>query len=704
MRINVPFNPNRQRNQRPSNSDGSFDQTLKTLNAAQSQKREVPVKTITPPVSEIGQSVQSQNEQARVSMLGPWVSKNGQHSARIIPKGTPGWVEIQIPGWGPVEAHVREDGTAIGEYRGVTFFTWRRDDMLYLDRVDRRNGNYSWPRMTMRQTELTETHFNDFARQNLIEAGGRNDAGRVWLQLKGRNDIMMVAPDHADTVNNNLKRLFGAGENRRNGEGQPPGGTNGPDGATNGKQAPNVPDNGFAGVYKIWDYDGGGAEAQISMNKGGSTMTATVKREDGSFVRFEGLVRREANGESEFNGKSGPRYGFVWTTGESTRIYRMDPDGHFIRQESAERAGTIAIWEGQKPDGTRTASGIDVKLTDQRAQYHAKPLEKTTSDIEDGDKINTAHNARPTSQPGQGTNNAPGQIGAVPLSNVQPGQSATIDLDHIFRDADGHTLTYNVEGLPSGWQFKIDGDALTITVPQDAETGNVPFTITADDGNGGTAEAVGGIRVVPTETPQPGEGGNRPPTVSQGRWASLDADLYAGMHRVFQLEKIFSDPDGDTLTFSVQGLPDGWQWEITPDGKRLIIDTPQDAEIGQHRFTVTATDSEGNQASKDGTITINNRPPVKLSENHIPRRMVRGEPPRTEDASRYFRDNDGPQSLTYSLIGAPDWVTIDEKTGIITFAPPEDAVGDHFVFAVRAYDGNRASDPFGMTVQLRNPN
>ena len=44
MRINVPFNPNRQRNQRPSNSDGGFDQTLKTLNTAQSQKQVVPVK------------------------------------------------------------------------------------------------------------------------------------------------------------------------------------------------------------------------------------------------------------------------------------------------------------------------------------------------------------------------------------------------------------------------------------------------------------------------------------------------------------------------------------------------------------------------------------------------------------------------------------------------------------------------------------
>jgi len=70
---------------------------------------------------------------------------------------------------------------------------------------------------------------------------------------------------------------------------------------------------------------------------------------------------------------------------------------------------------------------------------------------------------------------------------VHSERSFEIDASEVFHDADGDTLTFTVRSSDSRIaQFEVDGNMVTV-IPYGM--GSATITITADDGNGGTAEA-----------------------------------------------------------------------------------------------------------------------------------------------------------------------------------------------------------------------
>ena len=169
-----------------------------------------------------------------------------------------------------------------------------------------------------------------------------------------------------------------------------------------------------------------------------------------------------------------------------------------------------------------------------------------------------------------------------------------------FRDPEGDVLTLSVAGLPPSLAF--DPATLTISgVPTNADVGTIEVTVTADDGNGGTAEDVFTITVGDI---------NSPPVVQT---PLSDQTGIANDPLAFAIpEDAFVDPDvGDTLTLSVDGLPSWLSFDATA---RTFLGNPTTQDVGTANVTVTATDSGGLTASDVFAVTVNPDPrPITVS-------------------------------------------------------------------------------------------
>ncbi|WP_160153355.1 putative Ig domain-containing protein [Microbulbifer sp. ALW1] len=156
-----------------------------------------------------------------------------------------------------------------------------------------------------------------------------------------------------------------------------------------------------------------------------------------------------------------------------------------------------------------------------------------------------------------------------------------------FSDPNGDSLTYsaklsNGNNLPSWLSFNASTRKFSGT-PTSGGTWDV--RVTANDGNGGTVSDIFRITVTSNSapvlvTPIP----NRYYTVQIGD------PIY------FSVKNNFSDPDGDTLTFSASGLPSGMS---------INSSTGAISGLGFGYWTVTVTASDGKGGSKSDSFILN---------------------------------------------------------------------------------------------------
>jgi hypothetical protein len=205
--------------------------------------------------------------------------------------------------------------------------------------------------------------------------------------------------------------------------------------------------------------------------------------------------------------------------------------------------------------------------------------------------------------PSDDQNYIPSQTG------VDNGPVTALDLTPYFGDPDVSdvlTLTVDVAELPPGLSF--DGTSITGTLDPSASQGGpngdgiYSVTVTADDGNGGTFST----EVVFTVT-------NPAPVVDTpvGPIAAEDAE---GM----SIQANISDPDGDTLTYSVTGLPTGLSIDTATGEITGVIDNSasQAGPNGDGIYTVvvTADDGEGGTVTDTFELTVTNPIPDAVDD------------------------------------------------------------------------------------------
>ncbi len=173
--------------------------------------------------------------------------------------------------------------------------------------------------------------------------------------------------------------------------------------------------------------------------------------------------------------------------------------------------------------------------------------------------------------------NRPPVIGAITDQSVNENDILSLSVNAI--DPDGGTVTYSVDNLPSGAAF---GSQTFTWTPSYSQAGSHDVTFIATDGQAQDSETIT-ITVINV---------NRPLVLS----AIGNKSIYAGDLLTFTLNA--TDPDGDTITYSVTSLPSGATF-----GNPSFSWTPDNNQAGSYDVTFTASDGQA-QDSEKITITV----------------------------------------------------------------------------------------------------
>jgi len=267
--------------------------------------------------------------------------------------------------------------------------------------------------------------------------------------------------------------------------------------------------------------------------------------------------------------------------------------------------------------------------------------------------------------------------------------------DSLFDDADlasGDTLSFAMSGLPTGLIF--DPAAFTIS-GRALEAGAFTPTLTATDAAGASASLT-----VALEAVEPANWTPQPLRVGLGhRMAADNPDALIVLPRPDALFRDQDAPEGDTLSFSLQGLPDGLSFDeaaFTIGGAARVA--------GVFTLSLVATDQQGASSAIPVELTIvepTNWAPealvaelgFRLAENNPNAEVV------MPSAEELFADRDlaNGDALAYEMTGLPNGLEFDPDTFTFGGAATESGV---FAAALVATDqsGRSAEIPVAVTV------
>ena len=170
------------------------------------------------------------------------------------------------------------------------------------------------------------------------------------------------------------------------------------------------------------------------------------------------------------------------------------------------------------------------------------------------------------------------------------GTAVTIDVLANDSDPDGDSLVIEGVSAPTSGSATATVTAGSVTyTPDPGFAGTDEFSYTIDDGNGGTA----GATVTVTVFPPP----NEAPTIEPLR----DRQDTEGDAVMITVEA--TDPDGDELVFSADGLPAGIDIDASSGRISGTIDTGA-AGTSPYAVTVSVTDPDGATVSAAFTWTV----------------------------------------------------------------------------------------------------
>jgi hypothetical protein len=254
--------------------------------------------------------------------------------------------------------------------------------------------------------------------------------------------------------------------------------------------------------------------------------------------------------------------------------------------------------------------------------------------------------------------NRPPTISGVPATSVNTGQG------YSFRptasDPDNQTLTFSISGKPAWASFDAVTGALSGT-PTSTQAGTYPnIVVSVSDGQASASLAPFSINVAAT---------NRPPTISGVPATSVEAG------KLYSFTPTASDPDGQTLTFSIANKP---SWAAFDSRTGRLSGTPGTTNVGT-TSSVTITVSDGQVSASLAPFSVQvTAPPVTGSVTlswTAPTENVDGTP--LENLAGY-RVRYGQSSSNLSS-------TVQIPSSTMTSAVIENLAAGTWYFAVKAY-------------------
>ncbi|MBR7059246.1 MAG: putative Ig domain-containing protein, partial [Neisseriaceae bacterium] len=129
-------------------------------------------------------------------------------------------------------------------------------------------------------------------------------------------------------------------------------------------------------------------------------------------------------------------------------------------------------------------------------------------------------------------------------------------------------------------------------------------------------------------------------------------------------ENLFIDPDGDTLTYSINNLP-AWL-KFDPQTKTLSGTATID-QIGKLQLTITATDKQGLTATQNFNINIINNPntPPQTNYSNLTHNIITHIPFEHALPADLFTDADN-DALSYKIEDLPNGINFNSQTNTIS--------------------------------------
>ena len=255
-----------------------------------------------------------------------------------------------------------------------------------------------------------------------------------------------------------------------------------------------------------------------------------------------------------------------------------------------------------------------------------------------------------------------------------PATSATVQKVYNFvpvgDDAEDDTLTYSIQNKPSWATFTPATGQLTGT-PISANVGTTSnITIMVSDGTL-TATLPAFNITVAASAPV-----NRPPTIT----GTPATTILAGA--AYSFRPVGSDPDGNTLIWSIQNMP-AWATFSVTTGR--LTGTPTAANVGTSaRITITVSDGTASASLPSFTIQ------VTAPANRAP--TISGSPLTSLVAGLDYAfqpsatDPDG-DALTFSIVNRPAWATFSTTTGRLSGTPALTDVATFSDITISVTDG-----------------
>ena len=286
---------------------------------------------------------------------------------------------------------------------------------------------------------------------------------------------------------------------------------------------------------------------------------------------------------------------------------------------------------------------------------------------------------------GTSTTNRSPSISGTPTVSVVAGTAYTFT--PTASDPDGDTLTFSIRNRPAWASFSAVDGTLSGT-PLVANVGTfADINISVSDGQAAVALPAFSIVVTPPTS-------NTPPVISGTPMTSVAAGT------AYAFVPTASDADGNTLTFSVAGLP-SWASFNTATGR--LSGTPPTTTTGTFSgIVISVSDGSATASLPAFSITVTapttNRPPT-----------ISGTPSTTATQGTAYTfqptaaDPDS-DALTFAIANRPTWATFNVNTGLLQGTPGAANVGTFTNIVISVSDG-KASTPlpaFTITVASSN--
>jgi hypothetical protein len=276
-----------------------------------------------------------------------------------------------------------------------------------------------------------------------------------------------------------------------------------------------------------------------------------------------------------------------------------------------------------------------------------------------------------------------GLTNRAPTITGTPGTTVQVSTTYTFvptgSDPDGDTLVYRINNLPR-WATLSTATGRLSGTPATTDIGTYSnLIISVSDGR--TSAALRAFSIVVSAAP------NRAPTISG------TPSTTASVGTAYAFTPTASDPDGNTLGYSIQGAPT-WAQFNTATGR--LSGTPTAAgTFSNIRITVT----DGNLSATLPAFAIN----VTGASNRAP--TISGTPATTVSSGVAYNfqptgsDPDG-NTLTYSIANRPSWATFNSSTGRLSGTPTAANAGTYSNIAISVSDGTLSASlaSFAITV------